>query len=58
MRILQTLKLNDFYPYKKLLRSTAWIVRYVNKLTKKTTAIGPLTPQEITYARLLWDLYI
>ena len=49
--ISQILKLNNFH-------LSAWIVRCVNKLTKRDTAIGPLTPQEITKARLLWDLYI
>ena len=55
---LSDIKAEQFSSLRKLLRTTAWIIRFVNKLMKRDTVIGPLIPQEITKARLLWDLYI
>lgn len=55
---LSDIKAERFSSLRKLLRTTAWIIRFVNKLMKRDTVIGPLIPQEITKARLLWDLYI
>ena len=31
----------------KLLRVTAWVVRFIDKLKKRSTASGPLTTQEL-----------
>ena len=41
----------------KLLRVTAWILRFVNIL-KRESCSGPLTAMELQKARLLWDIYI
>ena len=42
----------------KLLRVTAWVSRFVNKLKKRDTISGPLNAQELQRAKLLWELHI
>jgi len=42
----------------KLLRVTAWVVQFIDKLKKRSTASGPLTTQELQRAKLYWELYI
>ena len=41
----------------KLLRVTAWLLRFADKLRKRATMIGPLTASELERTRLMWDLY-
>jgi len=42
----------------KLLRVTAWLLRFTDKLRKQATTTGPLTASELERARLMWDLYV
>ena len=42
----------------KLLRITAWILRFVNILKKREPFSGPLTAKELQESKLKWDLYI
>ena len=43
----------------KLLRVTAWVLRFIDKLKKQGELLtGPLTAQEIQKAKLLWELHI
>ena len=42
----------------KLLRITAWLLRFTDKLMRRTTESGPLTALELQRAKLIWDLYI
>ena len=42
----------------KLLRVTAWVLRFANILRKKETMTGPLNTDEIQKAKLLWELHI
>ena len=42
----------------KLVRVTAWVLRFVNNLRKRESYSGPLTVKELQKARLVWDLYI
>ena len=57
---LSDIKAERFSSLQRLLKVTAWIVRFINKLTKKSTSatVGPLTAEEIAKAKLLWDTYI
>ena len=57
---LSDIKAERFSSLQRLLKVTAWIVRVINKLTKRSTSatVGPLTPEEIAKAKLLWDTYI
>ena len=43
---------------RKLLRVTAWLFRFTNKLMKRNMEDGPLTATELQRAKLVWDLYI
>ena len=38
----------------KLLRVTAWVTRFVNKLKKKSTSTGPIEAAEMNEAEELW----
>ena len=42
----------------KLLRVTAWVIRFINKLRKKDLITEPLSTHEIVKAKLYWELYI
>ena len=42
----------------KLLRVTAWILRFINKLRKRNPKTGPLSTDEIQKAKLLWEVHI
>ena len=42
----------------KLIRVTAWILRFIRKLKHKKKEIGPLTISELKDARKHWELYI
>ena len=42
----------------KLLRVTAWVMRFVDKLKKRDGASGLLTTQELQRAKLYWVLHI
>ena len=42
----------------KLLRETAWVRHFVNKLKRKDTISGALTALEIQSAKQVWDRYI
>jgi len=42
----------------KLLRITAWLLQFIDKLRKQATEKGPLTTSELQRAKLIWDLYI
>ena len=52
---LSDIKTERFSSLQRLLKVTAWIVRVINKLTKKSTSVtvGPLTLEEIAKAKLL-----
>ena len=39
----------------KLLRVTAWILRFVDKLWKRDHRTGPLSAEEVQVARLMWE---
>ena len=43
---------------RKLLRVTAWLFRFTNKLMKRNMEDGPLTATELQRAKLVWDLYM
>ena len=42
----------------KLLRVTAWVLRFTNKLRKRNPKTGPLSIDEIQKAKSLWELHI
>ena len=42
----------------KLIRVTAWILRFIRKLKHKKKEIGPLTASELKDAKKHWELYI
>ena len=42
----------------KLLRTTAWVLRCVDRYKKRDDVTGSLTPQELKKAKLLWDRFI
>ena len=42
----------------KLLRVTAWCIRFIDRLRKQSTIAGQLTAEELTKARLMWDLFV
>ena len=52
------INIDRFSSLQKLLRTTAWILRYANKFLKKQINNGPLTATEIKKAKELWDLFI
>ncbi|XP_065886729.1 uncharacterized protein [Dysidea avara] len=54
----QDIDAERFSSLQKLLRTTAWILRYANRLLKKQINSGPLTAPEIKKAKELWDLHI
>ena len=55
---LVDIKEERFSTQLKLLRVTAWVMRFANKLMRRNTENGTLTVQEIQNAKQLWDLYI
>ena len=42
----------------KLIRVTAWILRFIRKLKHKKKETGPLTASELKDAKKHWELYI
>ena len=42
----------------KLIRVTAWILRFIQKLKHKKKEVGPLTASELKDAKKHWELYI
>ena len=55
---LVDIKEKRFSSLLKLLRVTAWVRRFMNKLQRKDTVSGALTAQEIQSAKQIWDQYI
>jgi len=55
---LSDVNIDRFSSLQKLLRTTAWILRYANKLLKKQIDNGPITATEIKKAKELWDLFV
>ena len=54
---LSIIEIERFSSLQKLLRTTAWILRYVVKFKKRQTVTGLLTSQELKKAKLLWDQF-
>ena len=48
----------DYSSLTRLLRVTAWALRFTRKLQKKSTERGELTVQEISQSKLMWETYI
>jgi len=42
----------------KLLRVSAWALRFIRKLQKKSTIKGQLTSDEISRAKVMWEKYV
>ena len=42
----------------KLLRVSAWVLRFIRKLHKKNTTKGQLTSEEISQAKVMWEKYV
>jgi len=55
---LSDIDIERFSTLKKLLRTTAWILRYADRLLKKPTNKEALTATEIQKAKKSWDLFI
>ena len=49
---------NTFSTLTRLLRLTAWVLRFIRKLQKRSLAIGSLTTSEMKDAKELWELFI
>ena len=47
----------DYSSLTRLLRVTAWALRFIRKLQKKSTERGELTVQEISQSKLRWETY-
>jgi len=43
---------------RKLLRVTAWLLRFTDRLKKRAPEKGPLKASELRGAKLAWDLFI
>lgn len=52
------LNIVNFSSVTRLWRVTALVVRFIDKLRKKTSHFGPLHPNEITKAEELWTIYV
>ncbi|XP_054724195.1 uncharacterized protein LOC129234242 [Uloborus diversus] len=48
------LKVNDFSNFKKLLRVTAWVLRFISKSRKLSIEKGPLSAIELQEAEAMW----
>ncbi|XP_054719217.1 uncharacterized protein LOC129228560 [Uloborus diversus] len=48
------LKVNDFSNFKKLLRVTAWVLRFISKSRKLSIEKGPLSAIELQEAEEMW----
>ncbi|XP_054709062.1 uncharacterized protein LOC129218764 [Uloborus diversus] len=48
------LKVNDFSNFKKLLRVTAWVLRFISKSRKLSIEKGPLSAIELQEAEKMW----
>ena len=55
---LVDIKEERFSTLLKLLRVTAWVIRFTNRLRRRDTEKGTLTAEEIQVAKQLWDVYI
>ena len=47
-----------FSLFTKLCRGTAWVIRFIEKLRKRTNLSGPLKSTEISKAETMWTAYI
>ena len=47
-----------FSSFTKLCRATAWVKRFIEKLTKRTNLSGPLKSTEISKAETMWTAYV
>ena len=52
---LSDIEIKRFSSLHKLLRVTAWLLRFVDKLLKRDITTGPITASELQLARLLWE---
>jgi hypothetical protein len=48
---------NKFSSWLKLIRSTAWMYRFIKKTQKMTRNVGELTIEEIEWAKIRWYIY-
>ena len=55
---LKDINENKYSSLLKLLRVTAWILRFVDRLRKRDHRMGPLSAKEVQVARLRWEKYI
>ena len=47
-----------FSSFTKLCRATAWVIRFIEKLRKRTNLSGPLKSTEIRKAETMWTAYV
>ena len=47
-----------FSSFTKLCRATAWVIRFIEKLRKRTNISGPLKSTEISKAETMWTAYV
>ena len=52
------ISIKQFSSLHKLLRVTAWILRFTDELMKRDLRTGPITATELQLAKLLWELQI
>lgn len=52
------INIDEYSSLKKLLRVTAWLLRFVNKARKVHSQKGELTASEISHAKRMWCSYI
>ena len=45
-----------FSSFTKLCRATAWVIRFIEKLRKRTNLSGPLKSTEISKAETMWSI--
>ena len=55
---LSDIKIEMISSLQRLLRITAWVMRFANKVMNREVPTELLTVQEIEKARLLWDMYV
>ena len=47
-----------FSSFTKLCRATAWVIRFIEKLRKRTNLSGPLKSTELSKAETMWTAYV
>ena len=52
------LKAEDYSSVEKVLRVTAWAMRFIKKTRKLTDEKGSLSAAEILHAKYLWNLHV